>query len=149
MATAAMQQHRIVAGEEWLAARKELLAKEKRLTREMDALSEQRRALPWVRVDKNYIFDTPAGKKSLGDLFEGRSQLIVKHFMLGPGWKEGCVGCSFEVAHVEGALMHLEHHDVTFVAVARAPLPEIAAFKQRMGWHFTWVSSFENDFNFD
>lgn len=149
MATPAIQQPKVVSREEWLAARKELLAKEKQLTREMDALSAERRALPWVKVDKNYAFDTPAGIKTLADLFDGRSQLIVKHFMLGPGWKEGCVGCSFEVDHVEGALTHLEHHDVTFIAVARAPLAEIEAFKNRMGWHFTWVSSFESDFNFD
>jgi predicted dithiol-disulfide oxidoreductase (DUF899 family) len=125
MATPAMQPTKVVSREEWLAARKELLAKEKQLTREMDALSAERRALPWVKVEKEYIFDTPNGEKSLADLFDGRSQLIVKHFMLGPGWKEGCVGCSFEVDHVEGALTHLEHHDVTFIAVARAPLAEI------------------------
>ena len=119
------------------------------MTRLRDKMSEERRALPWVKVEKQYIFDTPEGKKTLSDLFEGRSQLIVKHFMLAPGQKDGCVGCSFEVDHVEGALVHLEHHDVTFVAVARAPLAEIEAFKKRMGWRFDWVSSFGSDFNYD
>jgi predicted dithiol-disulfide oxidoreductase (DUF899 family) len=149
MATPATQQHKVVTREEWLAARKDLLAREKRLTRETDEVNAERRALPWVKVEKSYAFDTPDGKKSLSDLFEGRSQLIVKHFMFGPGWKEGCVGCSFGSDHVGGALVHLEHHDVSYVAISRAPLAEIEPFKKRMGWNFTWVSSEDNDFNFD
>ena len=139
----------IVSCEEWLAARKKLLAKEKEQTRLRDRLSAERRELPWVRIEKEYVFDTPRGKRTLGDLFEGRSQLIVKHFMLAPGQLEGCVGCSFEVDHIEAALQHLERHDVKFVSVARAPLAEIEAFKKRMGWRFDWVSSFGSDFNYD
>jgi predicted dithiol-disulfide oxidoreductase (DUF899 family) len=142
-------QHRIVSRDEWLETRTALLAKEKELTRLRDRLSAERRELPWVQVEKPYVFDAPEGKATLADLFDGRSQLIVKHFMLAPGQKDGCVGCSFEVDHVEGALVHLEHHDVSYVAVARAPLAEIEAFKKRMGWHFRWVSSFGSDFNYD
>jgi predicted dithiol-disulfide oxidoreductase (DUF899 family) len=141
--------HPVVSREEWLEARKALLAKEKEWTRLRDRLSEERRALPWVRVDKQYVFEGPDGKEMLADLFAGRSQLVIKHFMFGPGWKDPCVGCSFEVDHVDGMLVHLEHHDVTYVAVARAPYPEIAAVQQRMGWRFKWVSSFGSDFNFD
>jgi predicted dithiol-disulfide oxidoreductase (DUF899 family) len=141
--------HEIVSRADWLVARKELLKREKELTRLRDQVSAQRRALPWVKIDKEYVFDAPEGKVTLADLFEGRSQLFVKHFMLGPGWKEGCVGCSFEVDHIEGALVHLEHHDVTYVAISRAPLAEIEAFKERMGWRFRWVSSYGNDFNYD
>jgi predicted dithiol-disulfide oxidoreductase (DUF899 family) len=144
-----MQPHRIVSRDEWIEARKALLVKEKELTRQRDRLSAERRDLPWVRVEKGYVFDTPNGKRTLAELFEGRSQLIVKHFMLAPGQKDGCVGCSFEVDHVEGALVHLEHHNVTWVAVARAPLAEIEAYKARMGWRFKWVSSFGSDFNYD
>lgn len=141
--------NKVVSREEWLKAHKAHLAKEKEFTRHRDELSRQRRNLPWARVEKNYMFEGPDGKKTLADLFDGRSQLFVKHFMLGPGWKEGCVGCSFEVDHIEGALVHLEHHDVTYVAISRAPLPEIEAFKGRMGWRFKWVSSYGNDFNYD
>lgn len=144
-----MEPHKVVSQEEWNAAHAAHLAKEKALTRARDELYRQRRELPWVKVDKTYVFDTPAGKKTLTDLFEGRSQLIVKHFMFGPDWKEGCVGCSFEVDHVEGALAHLEHHDVSYVAVSRAPLAEIEPFKKRMGWNFNWVSSNGSDFNYD
>ena len=144
-----MQHNRIVSQDEWLAARRQHLIKEKELTRLRDQLSAERRALPWVKVEKNYLFDGPKGKETLTDLFDGRSQLIVKHFMYGPGWEEGCVGCSFEVDHVEGALTHLEHHDVTYVAVSRAPLAEIEAFKKRMGWRIKWVSSYGSDFNYD
>jgi predicted dithiol-disulfide oxidoreductase (DUF899 family) len=140
---------RIVSRDEWLAARKQFLIKEKELTRRRDKLSAERRELPWVRVDKAYLFDTPHGKKTLADLFDGRSQLIVKHFMLAPGWNEGCVGCSFESDHVEGTLVHLEHHDVSYIAVSRAPLAEIERFKQRMGWRFRWISSGGSDFNYD
>jgi predicted dithiol-disulfide oxidoreductase (DUF899 family) len=142
-------QHRIVSREEWLEARIAHLAKEKELTRLRDALSAERRALPWVRIDKAYAFEAPEGKVTLADLFRGRSQLIVKHFMLGPTWRDGCVGCSFEVDHVEGCLPHLESHDVTYVAVSRAPLATIEAFRSRMGWRFGWVSSFGSDFNYD
>jgi predicted dithiol-disulfide oxidoreductase (DUF899 family) len=140
---------KVVSPEEWLAARKQLLAKEREFTHARDALNAQRRELPWVKVDKEYAFDTPEGKQTLAELFDGRRQLIINHFMLGPGWKEGCVGCSFGVDHIEGALVHLTHHDVTYVAVSRAPLAEIEPFKRRMGWNFRWVSSFASDFNFD
>ena len=128
-----MDRPKVVSQAEWLAARKEFLIKEKELTRLRDQLSAERRELPWVKVEKAYVFDAPNGKETLADLFDGRSQLIVKHFMFGPGWKEGCVGCSFVADHIDGALVHLEHHDVTFVAVSRAPLPEIEAFKQAHG----------------
>ena len=144
-----MTQHRVVSRDEWLAARKALLVKEKDFTRLRDQLSAERRELPWIKVAKTYIFDGPNGRETLADLFGGRSQLIVKHFMLGPEWSEGCVGCSFEVDHVEGALPHLEHHDVTYVVVSRAPPAKIEAFKKRMGWHFKWVSSYGSDFNYD
>ena len=142
-------QHSVVSKEEWLVARKALLQKEKEETHLRDAVRAARLALPWVRVEKNYVFDTPAGKKSLGDLFDGRSQLIVYHFMLGPGWKAGCPGCSFLSDHVDGALPHLNHHDVTWTAISRAPLKEIEAYKARMGWRFPWVSSFDSGFNRD
>jgi predicted dithiol-disulfide oxidoreductase (DUF899 family) len=144
-----MQTHRIVSPEEWTKARKAFLAKEKEFTRARDRLSAERRALPWVKVDKAYVFDTPTGKKTLAELFDGRSQLIVYHFMLGPDWEEGCQSCSYLADHFDGASIHLAQRDVAFVAVSRAPLAKIEAFKQRMGWHFPWVSSFANDFNFD
>jgi predicted dithiol-disulfide oxidoreductase (DUF899 family) len=144
-----MQPHRIVSPEEWLRARQTLLAKEKAATKLRDEINAERLALPWVKVDKHYFFDTPAGRKSLGGLFDGRSQLIVYHFMLGPGWSAGCPGCSFLCDHIDGALLHLEHHDVTFTAVSRAPLAEIAAYKERMGWGFPWASSQGSDFNYD
>jgi len=142
-------EHRIVSRDQWLLERTALLAREKEMTRLRDEMSEARRSLPWVKVDKSYAFDTPSGKKSLSDLFDGRSQLIVKHFMLAPGQRDGCVGCSFESDHAEAALVHLQNHDVSYVAVARAPLAEIEAFKTRMGWSFPWVSSFGSDFNYD
>ena len=141
--------HRVVSRAEWLIVRQELLQKEKELTRRRDELAEQRRTLPWVVVDKQYVFDTPNGERTLADLFAGRSQLVVKHFMLAPGQGEGCVGCSFEADHADAALVHLNNHDVSYVAVARAPLAEIAAFQRRMGWRFPWVSSHGSDFNFD
>lgn len=144
-----MLKSRVVSHDDWIAARKLLLIKEKELTRLRDDLRRRRRELPRVKVEKSYVFDTPHGKASLADLFDGRSQLIVKHFMFGPAWEEGCVGCSFEVDHVEGALVHLEHHDVSFVAVSRAPLHRIESYRKRMGWRFQWVSSHQNDFNFD
>ncbi len=144
-----MEQHKIVTKEEWLKARKAHLTKEKDLTRQRDELNRQLRELPWVKVEKRYVFEGPDGPETLADLFAGRSQLIVQHFMFGPGWKEGCVGCSFSADHMDGALPHLEHHDVSFVAVARAPLAEIAPFHKRMGWGFKWVSSYGSDFNYD
>ncbi len=144
-----MQHNRIVTRDEWLAARRQHLIREKELTRQRDKLSAERRALPWVRVEKPYAFEGPHGRETLADLFDGRSQLIVQHFMFGPGWEEGCVGCSFGADHVDGARLHFEHRDVTFTAVSRAPLQQIEAFKQRMGWRFKWVSSFGSDFNYD
>ncbi|MBB2969618.1 thioredoxin family protein [Mesorhizobium sp. RMAD-H1] len=141
--------HPVVSREEWLAARRALLAREKEMTRLRDELNAERLALPWVKIEKNYVFDTVEGKKTLAELFGGRSQLIVNHFMLGPGWEAGCVGCSFGADHIDGALVHLENHDVSFVAVSRAPLPEIRAYKNRMGWRFNWVSSHDTDFNYD
>jgi predicted dithiol-disulfide oxidoreductase (DUF899 family) len=149
MTTILTERPNIVSRAEWVAARKELLIKEKQLTRQRDEIDRQRRALPWVKVETNYIFDGPNGPQSLADLFDNRSQLMVSHFMFGPGWKEGCVGCSFRSDHVDGALVHLEHHDVSLVTISRAPLPEIEAFKKRMGWSFRWVSSHNSDFNYD
>ena len=140
---------KVVSREEWLAARVELLKKEKELTRARDAVSAERRALPWVKVEKEYIFEAPEGNKTLADLFNGRSQLIIYHFMWRRELGEGCVGCSFLADHVDGPNQHLAQHDVSFAAVSRAPLPLLQAFKQRMGWRFPWVSSFESDFNFD
>lgn len=141
--------HNIVSLEQWLSARKELLEKEKELTRLRDQLSVERRQLPWVRVEKQYVFDGPAGKESLADLFNGRSQLIVYHFMFGPGWEEGCKSCSFVSDHFDGMTPHLNARDVSMVVVSRAPLKELQAFKKRMGWRFKWVSSHGSDFNYD
>jgi len=143
------EQPAVVSSAEWLAARKELLRKEKELTRLRDEISRQRRALPWERVEKQYVFDGPRGKETLSDLFGGRSQLMIYHFMFGPGWKEGCPSCSFLADTFDGAAVHLAHRDVTFMAISRATLPEIEAFKKRMGWQFKWVSSFGSDFNRD
>src|SRR5260370_30179623 len=137
--------HKIVSREEWLVARKIHLAKEKEYTRLRDELSRERRELPWVRVERQYVFNGPDGKHSLADLFEGRSQLLVYHFMFGPGWKEGCTGCSFMADHFDGANLHLAHHDVSLLVGSRAPWPEFAAFKNRMGWRFKWVSSHGTD----
>ncbi|SDL83207.1 transcriptional regulator, GntR family [Franzmannia pantelleriensis] len=141
--------HPVVSLEEWLTVRKELLAREKELTRLRDDLSAKRRALPWVKVEKEYVFDTLGDRMTLNDLFDGRSQLIVHHFMFGPGWEAGCIGCSFAADHIEGTLVHLEHHDVSLVRVSRAPLAEIEAYHQRMGWQVKWVSSHGSDFNYD
>lgn len=141
--------HPVVTREQWLEQRRALLAKEKALTRQHDALAQERLALPWVRVEKDYRFATPTGEVSLGDLFAGRSQLIVYHFMFGPEWTDGCVGCSFLADHFAGPLVHLNQHDVSLVVASRATLPQIEAFKQRMGWTFPWVSSHGSDFNFD
>jgi predicted dithiol-disulfide oxidoreductase (DUF899 family) len=142
-------QPQIVSRDEWLKARIELLAKEKALTRQRDELARHRQQLPWVKVDKEYIFDSDSGKVTLADLFDGRSQLFIKHFMMGPGQVGQCVGCSLEVDHIESLLIHLNNHDVTYTAVARAPIEEIAIVKKRMGWHFPWVSSYNSDFNYD
>jgi predicted dithiol-disulfide oxidoreductase (DUF899 family) len=144
-----MKQPKIVTADEWLAARKLLLAKEKELTRRRDELAAERRELPWVRVEKTYVFAGPSGKQSLVDLFAGRSQLVVYHFMLGPGWKEGCPSCSLLCDHLDGSVAHLAARDVTLAVVSRAPYAEIAPFQQRMGWRFHWVSSHETDFNRD
>jgi predicted dithiol-disulfide oxidoreductase (DUF899 family) len=141
--------HPVVSREEWLKARTALLIKEKEHTRQRDELARQRRELPWVRIEKEYRFATARGEEKLADLFRGRSQLLVYHFMFAPDWEEGCPSCSFVCDHVDGALVHLEHRDVTFTAVSRAPLAKIEAFKKRMGWRFPWVSSGGSDFNFD
>lgn len=142
-------QHQILSRDEWLAARAALLAKEKAFTRARDELSALRRELPWVKVDKQYVFDTPDGKKTLAELFDGRSQLMVYHFMFGPEWEQGCASCSFLSDHIDGANLHLAHRDVTLLAASRAPLAQIEGFKKRMGWRFKWVSSYGNDFNYD
>jgi predicted dithiol-disulfide oxidoreductase (DUF899 family) len=147
--TAVSPKHKVVSQQEWLAARKELLTAEKEFTRQRDALSVKRREMPWVKVEKNYIFDGPNGKISLSDLFRDKSQLIVYHFMLGPGWEQGCPGCSFLGDHFDGALLHLNARDVAFSADSRATMPEIQSFKNRMAWDFPWVSSNQNEFNFD
>jgi predicted dithiol-disulfide oxidoreductase (DUF899 family) len=139
----------IVSREQWLTERKKLLAREKELSRLRDEVARERRALPWVRIDKAYAFDTSDGRRTLADLFQGRRQLLVQHFMLGPGWNEGCPSCSFMADHADGMNVHLAHRDVTFVAVSRAPLAQIERFRQRMGWNFRWVSSFGTDFNPD
>ena len=140
---------RIASREEWRQARIALLAKEKALTAMKDALAAERRQLPWVRIDKDYVFDSPTGPVTLSELFEGRSQLFIKHFMMGPGQSQQCVGCSLEVDHLAGIRVHLENHDVIYAVVARAPIEEIEILKRKMGWDFTWVSSYRNDFNFD
>src|SRR5208283_5073676 len=149
MATRAIGQSKVVSAAEWLAARQELLKKEKEFTRLRDELSRQRQELPWEKVEKPYTFDGPQGKETLADLFNGRSQLIVYHFMLGPGWKEGCPSCSFLSDHLDGSVPHLAARDVRLAVVSRAPLAEIEAFKTRMGWRFHWVSSSATDFNYD
>jgi predicted dithiol-disulfide oxidoreductase (DUF899 family) len=145
----AMQPHQIVSRQEWLAARKTLLGQEKEFTRARDRLNEARRALPWVRVDKAYVFDGPRGNAALADLFAGRRQLIVQHFMFAPDWNEGCKSCSFWADGFERMIPHLAARDTTLVAVSRAALPKLEAFKARMGWTFDWFSSAANDFNFD
>jgi predicted dithiol-disulfide oxidoreductase (DUF899 family) len=148
-ASTEIQGHEVVSPGEWIASRKELLRKEKEFTRLRDELSRQRRELPWEQVEKEYVFDGPNGKVTLAELFGGRSQLIVYHFMLGPGWEAGCPSCSYLADHFGGSLVHLANRDVTLAVVSRAPIDQIEAFKKRMGWQFKWVSSFENDFNRD
>jgi predicted dithiol-disulfide oxidoreductase (DUF899 family) len=141
--------NQIVSHEDWLKARLELLAAEKELTRQRDALTRRRMAMPWERVEKPYRFEGPNGARTLADLFDGRSQLVVYHFMLGPDWEAGCKSCSFWADNFEGIAIHLNHRDVTFTSVSRAPLAKIEAYKRRMGWSFPWVSSHGSDFNFD
>jgi len=142
------ENHRVVTREEWVGERKALLAREKDLTRLRDQIARERRALPWVRIDTNYIFDAPEGRRTLAELFEGRRQLLVQHFMLAPGWEQGCPSCSFMADHSDGMTVHLAHRDLTLVAVSRAPLAEIERFRQRMGWRFKWVSAHGSDFNY-
>ncbi len=139
----------VVSRDEWLEARRALLATEKEETKLRDKIRAGRQNMPWVKIDKTYTFDTPAGKKTLADLFDGRSQLMIYHFMFGPDWEAGCPGCSFLSDHIDGTLAHLNNHDVTYVTVSRAPLDKIEAYKTRMGWKFPWVSSVSSDFNFD
>ena len=141
--------HPVVNREQWLAARRQHLAHEKAFTRERDKLSAERRALPWVKIDKGYRFQGATGELSLANLFGGRSQLVIYHFMFGDGWDEGCPGCSFLADHIDGANQHLSHHDVALVAVSHAPLAQLQAFKQRMDWKFHWLSSEGCDFNYD
>jgi predicted dithiol-disulfide oxidoreductase (DUF899 family) len=149
MATSTILHPKVVSQTEWLVARKKLLAKEKELTHMRDALAAERLDLPWVRVEKNYVFDTTSGKRSLAELFDGRSQLAIYHFMFGPEWKEGCPGCSLTVEGFDGANPHLAQRDLTLCAVSRATMPQIEAFQKRMGWKFPWVSSNQNSFNYD
>ena len=142
-------QNAVVSHEDWLAARRDLLQKEKELTHLRDSIASKRLALPWERIEKDYVFDTLDGPRSLAGLFEGRSQLVVQHFMFAPGWKEGCPSCSFMADHTDGMNQHLANHDVTMIAVSRAPLADIERYRKRMGWTFRWVSSFGSDFNYD
>jgi predicted dithiol-disulfide oxidoreductase (DUF899 family) len=144
-----MQSHTVVSPREWIAARKALLAKEKAFTRQRDELSKARRELPWEQVEKEYLFDGPDGKETLAQLFENRHQLIVYHFMFDPAWENGCKSCSFWVDNIDPNVVHLKHRDITPVVVSRAPPAKLAAFRERMGWHFKWVSSFGSDFNYD
>ncbi len=140
---------RIVSHEEWLKAQQAHLAKEKEFTRQRDALAASRRELPWERVAKAYVFDAPEGKVSLSDLFGGKGQLIVQHFMFGPDWNEGCPSCSFWTDNFNGVDVHLAHRDTAFVLVSRGPIDKLEAYRKRMGWAVRWVSSLNNDFNFD
>jgi len=144
-----MEGHRTVSRDQWIEERRALLAREKEFTRLRDQLSRQRRELPWVRVDKDYVFEGANGKQTLSELFAGRQQLIVYHLMFDPSWEEACSRCSFWADNFNGVLVHLNQHDVTLVAISRAPFAKLAAFQKRMGWSFDWVSSFGNDFNRD
>ncbi len=141
--------HPVVSRDQWVAERKTLLAREKELTRQRDQIARERRALPWVRIEKDYVFDAPEGRRTLADLFEGRRQLVVQHFMFAPGWEQGCPSCSFMADHIDGAKVHVEQRDVTLLVVSRAPLADIERFRKRMGWQFKWVSSHGSDFNHD
>lgn len=149
MKTNSFEKPNVVSPEKWLAARRELLREEKEFTRLQDKINARRRALPWVKVEKNYTFDSPRGRVSLADLFAGQSQLIVQHFMLGSGWEEGCKSCSFMLDHFNTAATHLPARDIAFAAISHAPLAEILPFQQRMGWNVNWVSSHGTDFNHD
>lgn len=149
MKTKSFKKPTVASPEKWLTARRALLREEKKLTQLRDRLAVRRRALPWVKVDQAYTFQSPRGPVTLADLFAGRSQLVVYHFMFGPGWKEGCRGCSYVSDHLDPAVVHLQARDVSFAAISRAPLAEFAPFKKRMGWKFTWVSSDGNEFNHD
>jgi predicted dithiol-disulfide oxidoreductase (DUF899 family) len=144
-----MTTHRVVSHEEWIEARRRHLAREKELTHLRDQLAQERRELPWEKVDKHYVFDGAKGKESLADLFEGRNQLVVYHFMFDPSWDEGCKSCSFWIDNLDGIVVHLSHRDVSFVAISRAPYETIQAYRRRMGWRVKWLSSFANDFNRD
>ena len=144
-----MEEHEVVSSDRWLEARKELLIKEKEFTRLRDRLSQQRRDLPWEVVDKEYVFEGPSGRKTLPELFDGRSQLVVYHFMFEPGWDEGCPHCSFWADSFDRIIVHLNHRDATMIAVSRAPFPKLEAYAERMGWSFNWLSSLQSDFNYD
>jgi predicted dithiol-disulfide oxidoreductase (DUF899 family) len=144
-----MTMHTVVTHDKWLEARRDLLAAEKDLTRRSDQVAQLRRQLPWVKVEKDYVFEGPDGHQSLAELFDGRHQLLVQHFMLAPGAEEGCKSCSYMADHTDGMLPHLEHRDTTFVAISRAPYAEIVRFKRRMGWKFRWLSSHGTTFNYD
>ena len=144
-----MPDHPVVSREQWLVARKDLLEREKAFTKERDALSQRRRELPWVKIDKPYVFAGASGNASLADLFDGRSQLIVYHFMFDPSWEAGCKSCSFWADNFERNVIHLAHRDVSFVAISRAPLAKLVAYRKRMGWTFPWLSSHDTDFNYD
>lgn len=141
--------HPVVSRDRWIASRKDLLAREKELTQLQDRLAAERRALPWVQLTQDYVFDTAAGPRSLGELFRGRRQLLVQHFMFGPGWEQGCKSCSFMADHLDGMAAHLAQRDITLLAVSRAPLADLLRFRDRMGWRFDWASSGRNDFNRD
>ncbi len=144
-----MSKQAIVSREDWLKQRIALLAQEKELTQHNDRVAEMRRQLPWTKVDKDYVFEGPDGHQTLSDLFDGRRQLMVQHFMLAPGWEEGCKSCSYMADHSDGMIPHLKERDVTFVAISRAPYDEIVRFRRRMGWQFMWVSSHGTSFNYD
>ena len=144
-----LAQHPVVSRDRWIADRKALLAHEKELTQMRDRIAAERRALPWVRLDKDYVFDTVDGPRRLAELFQGRRQLLVQHFMLGPGWEQGCKSCSFMADHLDGMAIHLAHRDIALLAVSRAPLAEIKRFRERMGWQFAWASAHGNEFNRD
>ncbi len=141
--------HPVVSSDQWISQRKALMAREKELMRLKDQVAAERRALPWERVEKDYVFDTPDGPRTLAGLFGGRRQLMVQHFMFGPGWEQGCPSCSYMADHTDGMKVHLANRDIAFVAISRAPMADIARFRQRMGWQFDWVSSNQSDFNFD
>jgi predicted dithiol-disulfide oxidoreductase (DUF899 family) len=144
-----IEDRKVVSQKAWFVARKKLLLQEKKFSKLRDELNHQRRQLPWVKVEKEYVFDGPTGKVTLADLFSGKSQLIIYHFMFGPGWKEGCEHCSFWADHFDSVNIHIGQRDTAFAVVSRAPLTDIEQFKSRMGWKFRWVSSFNTDFNFD